>query len=195
MKPICLILFFLVFKTGVQAQYQNDVTFSGGMGFYYSPKYTNADAGDIALIEANYNVTEKQILAFRFSTARHYYYDLKYSNTNEPSKDLINSFGYVKMYSLLYKREMVRDRKFAFLAGAGAGLFKETLKYPYYYEETREYDYRQKSFSRLILPLVMEGNYQLFKRFGAGLFAGAYLHPDFPVAGLDLGIKLSYKER
>lgn len=78
-------------------------------------------------------------------------------------------------------------------AATGGALMKEVLEYPH--RQQNDYFLKTTKYERVVVPLEFYGNYDITRRFSAGLFGGLYLHPAFPVTGMNLGIQLAYMER
>lgn len=83
------------------------------------------------------------------------------------------------------KYRIVQTKHFVWQAGAGIGLFNQKLQYPM--RDSRGTYYAESSFTDVTFPVSTEVYYRFSPRIALGIKAGAYIEPDFPIVGTNVG--------
>jgi hypothetical protein len=187
---------FIFLTTGVVfSQSKKDLGISFGIGVFNSPYYTNAKNREFYNLDFDYYIGNRHILSANFLKGSHRYYDSVHSNNAVPLstpgyEDNTNSEADYLTFSVLYKYKLVNQKNISVNVGAGAGIMTQIILYPY--TEGNLVDFRQSSWTDLAFPIRFEADYQFAQHFKFGLLAGCYIHPDYPILGNYVGLRVSY---
>jgi hypothetical protein len=195
MRKSILTIFIILSIHTVSGQGKKDLTISLGTGVFNSPYYTNAYKREFYNLDFDYQSGGRHIISANFLKGSHRYYDSINSNNAVPLstpgyETNANSEADYFTFSVLYKYKLINNKRISVNIGAGAGIMTQVILFPY--TQGSSVDFKQSSWTDLVFPVRLESDYQFARQFKVGILAGLYIHPDYPVLGQHLGVRVGY---
>lgn len=193
---ISVLIFSAVF-----AQSKRQLAISLSAGKYNTPYYDAAKARSLFGIEADYGIAERHLLSIGFTAGKYdyagdndftnnYYYLHKGREINRKVEDYV--------FKLVYKYKLLDKKKFAITPGVGAAILVQSEETPLVIVFQGSDGVRRtitgvsSIYSDLVFPVSTDFVYKISKGFQAGVVGGFLIHPDYPIIGLQAGVKISF---
>lgn len=189
MKKFQLVLVILIVATSCFGQKSKDLALSISAGKLVSPFYSNNTYGQFFNIDFDYYLSRRHVLSASYFDGRHSYFDqIPFIDMRS---DGTNSIAKYHTFSVLYKYSFLDKRHISATVGAGAGMMTHSTTNPYKTTNGGS-TFQDATWTDLVFPVKLEAQYKATRHFRAGLIAGLFIAPDFPILAYHIGPRLTY---
>lgn len=192
MRTVILFSILLISPYLSNGQDIKDMSVSISGGLLNSPHFKQAKAKGFYDFEFSYHLQKKHVLSVEYIKGRHTYYDQILSNnpTSFTHMDGNNSDVIYHTFSVLYKYNVIDTDRINLAPSVGIGMVNLINIYPY--SDGNFNNFRRLFSTDLAFPVNLDIFYKLTKNWQAGLSAGFFIEPDYPILALHVGPKISY---
>jgi|GEM_PF-6386496 len=191
---VLIILSLLFFFFSSVAQNEKNIILSIAKGKITTPYYEKSTLGNFYNLDIDYYLTSRSILTSGFSIGNHKFFDPLYTGNGLPIySDGTNAKAEYNTFILMYKYILLKKKALNIDAGLGVGIMTHlTQRLASITSTSGEYQFLlQQGFTDVVFPLKIDLDYKITSLLKLGVMSGIFIHPDFPIAGYNAGIKLS----